>query len=324
MNLKELTPAKIEHVAGTTGYAQSSLEQALRLLELLQDIADNDYLAQRLALTGGTALNLFHLGGSRLSVDIDLNYLIDRNTRELDTRDARAESELQGIFTAHGYSSRFRPNRYSLGMWHLRYKTSQGTPRSLTVDANVASRGPLFSIERLNSVPLGDVIVRNIPVLDRHEVIAGKFVALIARNRSRDLFDACQVLQLTNLNWAWIKAGVLALGATNRVDWRTMSFAGKQFDPMETRNKFSDLLPRHTRLVEMQEIKDWIEESTESCREKVEYLLDYTDNELKFLDGILDHGTIDAGLLDVEPAVRHQINEMPLLVLKTRFKKRNA
>ena len=238
MNLKELTPAKIEHVAGLLA-TQSSLEQALRLLELLQDIADNDYLAQRLALTGGTALNLFHLGGSRLSVDIDLNYLIDRNTRELDTRDARAESELQGIFTAHGYSSRFRPNRYSLGMWHLRYKTSQGTPRSLTVDANVASRGPLFSIERLNSVPLGDVIVRNIPVLDRHEVIAGKFVALIARNRSRDLFDACQVLQLTNLNWAWIKAGVLALGATNRVDWRTMSFAGKQFDPMQTKKQLA-------------------------------------------------------------------------------------
>lgn len=320
MNPTELSPNNLERLASKTGYVSTSLEQSLRLLELLQDIADNNYLAQRLALTGGTALNLFHLNGSRLSVDIDLNYRVDSDTQMAAVAKPRAENELENIFTTHGYNSRYRPNKYGLGMWHLRYRTVQGTPRSLTIDANVGVSSALFGIEYLNSVPLGHVSVSNIPVLDRHEVIAGKFVALIARSRSRDLFDARQVLELPNLNWNWIKAAVLAIGACNRVDWRTMSFSGKHFDPKEARNKLTDLLPRHSRLTQMPDIESWIKESTELCGERAEYLLNYSEREREFLAGILDNASIDAKLLDVEPEVQQRIKDMPLLMLKTRFR----
>ena len=47
----------------------------LRLLELLDEIAPDPVLSRRLALKGGTALNVFYLDLDRLSVDIDLNYV---------------------------------------------------------------------------------------------------------------------------------------------------------------------------------------------------------------------------------------------------------
>jgi hypothetical protein len=46
-----------------------------------QTLARHSFLRGKLALKGGTALNLFYLGLKRLSVDIDLNYIghVDRD-----------------------------------------------------------------------------------------------------------------------------------------------------------------------------------------------------------------------------------------------------
>ena len=49
----------------------------------MRDMGD-PILTERLALKGGTALNVFHLALDRLSVDIDLNYIgaLDRAAME--------------------------------------------------------------------------------------------------------------------------------------------------------------------------------------------------------------------------------------------------
>lgn len=66
----------------TSGYRQEIIEKVIWLMEILNAIADDSYLSTRLALKGGTALNLFHFDLPRLSVDADLNYIgaIDRGT----------------------------------------------------------------------------------------------------------------------------------------------------------------------------------------------------------------------------------------------------
>ena len=63
----------LQRLADETGHRAGTLEKALRLLDLLQEIARDRVLSDRLVLKGGTALNLFHIGLDRLSVDIDLN-----------------------------------------------------------------------------------------------------------------------------------------------------------------------------------------------------------------------------------------------------------
>ena len=65
----------LARLAAETGFRGEMLEKVAHLLNLLRAIRENDYLRTRLALKGGTALNLFHFALSRLSVDIDLNYV---------------------------------------------------------------------------------------------------------------------------------------------------------------------------------------------------------------------------------------------------------
>jgi predicted nucleotidyltransferase component of viral defense system len=66
--------------AGRTGFRPEVLEKVCRLQRLLAGFCRHPFLKNRLALKGGTALNLFLFDMPRLSVDIDLNYIgqVDR------------------------------------------------------------------------------------------------------------------------------------------------------------------------------------------------------------------------------------------------------
>jgi len=72
MNLRQ---EDLQNIAKTAGFRAEMLEKVIRLIELLNELFDNTFLKQRLALKGGTALNLFYFNLPRLSVDIDLNYI---------------------------------------------------------------------------------------------------------------------------------------------------------------------------------------------------------------------------------------------------------
>ena len=62
-----------QRIASETGLPGPTLEKVLRLLDPLQAMAAVLSLRTRVALKGGTALNIFHLALDRLSVDIGLN-----------------------------------------------------------------------------------------------------------------------------------------------------------------------------------------------------------------------------------------------------------
>ena len=64
----------LQRLASETGYQPGALEKALRLLDLLREIAGDPILANRLALRWNSAQSL-PPRFDRLSVDIDLNYI---------------------------------------------------------------------------------------------------------------------------------------------------------------------------------------------------------------------------------------------------------
>jgi len=72
-------------------------------------------LSERLALKGGTALNVFHLGLDRLSVDIDLNYVgaLDRSAMEAERPEV--EAALKRLLASQGYVVRRRPDGHAGG-----------------------------------------------------------------------------------------------------------------------------------------------------------------------------------------------------------------
>ena len=67
--------ADLQREAAATGFPTEMLEKTLRLLSLLAALPTHPFLRSRVALKGGTALNLFVADVPRLSVDVDLNYI---------------------------------------------------------------------------------------------------------------------------------------------------------------------------------------------------------------------------------------------------------
>ena len=307
---------KLQSLAGETGYQPGTLEKVLRLIDLLQEIGRDQVLSDRLALKGGTALNLFHLGLDRLSVDIDLNYVgaLDRTVMEAERPDV--EAALDRLLASQGYAVLRKPAEHAGGKWLARFASVLGGNAILEVDVNYMARQPLFGMSRMESLRLGDAYASNVQVLDLHEVVAGKLVALLDRHAARDLFDARRILSIDMLDWHAIKAAVLAIGASGRRDWRTMSLDSIKGDQLELRQKLAICLPRDY-FAAAGGIAAWIDETVARCRERFAFLFDLTAKEREFLDGVLDRGEIVADLLDVTPEHRCRIQNMPMLAWKT-------
>lgn len=306
----------LQRLASETGYQPGTLEKALRILGLLQEIAEDPILSRRLALKGGTALNLFHLDLDRLSVDVDLNYVgaLDRVAMESDR--PAVDVAINRLLASQGYSVRHRPDAHAGGKWLFRYMSALGGSAVLELDVNYMARQPLFGVTRMASRPLGGVRASNVLVLDLHETVAGKIVALVDRRAARDLFDARRILSIKGLDWRWIKAAVLAMGTSGRRDWRTVSADAIDGDPREFRQKLAICLPRSC-FVCTGEVDAWIKETVTLCRKKFAFLFDLSVNEQAFLDGVLERGEVDANLLDVGPEIRARIGTMPMLAWKS-------
>ena len=307
----------LQRLADDTGHQPGTLEKALRLLDLLREIARDRILSDRLVLKGGTALNLFHLGLDRLSIDIDLNYVGALDRAVMETERPALNAALDRLLASQGYGVRHKPDEHAGGKWLACYASALGGNATLELDVNYMARQPLFGMARMGSLPLGGMRASDVLVLDLHEIVAGKLVALVDRHAARDLFDARRILSIDKLDWNRIKAAVLAIGASGRRDWRTMSVDAIEGDPREFRRKLAICLP-HDCFAAREEVGTGIDETVAFCRERFAFLFDLTANERAFLDGVLDRGEINADWLDIAPEIRTRIENMPMLAWKTR------
>lgn len=65
------------------GFVRDTFEKVTRLADILEYFNTNPILEESLALKGGTAINLTIFNLPRLSVDIDLDYLITNSREEM-------------------------------------------------------------------------------------------------------------------------------------------------------------------------------------------------------------------------------------------------
>ena len=302
----------LQRLANKTGYQPGTLEKVLRLLDLLREIAGDPILSERLALKGGTALNVFHL--DRLSIDLNYIGVLDRAAMERER--PAVENAINRLLASQGYSVRRRPSEHAGGKWLSRYTSALGGNATLELDVNYMVRQPLFGAARMASRPLGNFQAEGVLVLDLHEIVAGKIIALLDRRAERDLFDARRILLIESIDWRWIKAAVLAMGAGGRRDWRTVSVDAIDGNSREFRQKLSICLP-HDRFAGTGKVDAWIEETVALRRERFAFLFDLSANERAFLDSVLDQGEVNAGLLDVEPEIQTRIEAMPMLAWKS-------
>jgi predicted nucleotidyltransferase component of viral defense system len=184
---------------GITGFRPEVLEKVIQLLRLLQSLQEHPYLKGKLALKGGTALNLFLFDAPRLSVDIDLNYIgaVERDAM-MEDRPA-VEKAIQAVCSREGFAVTRVPEEHAGGKWRLRYESAHGQEANLELDVNFMFRLPLWPIIAMDSHPVGPYRATGIPVVEMHELAAGKFAALFARHQARDLFDSHELMVNGNL-----------------------------------------------------------------------------------------------------------------------------
>ena len=309
-----ISPERLLTEAQATGFRPDVLEKVAQLLGLLNAIRSHPFLRDRLALKGGTALNLFVFDVPRLSVDIDLNYVGAESRSTMLEERPRLEDALQAVFSREDCTVRRMPSEHAGGKWSLRYPTATGQTGRIDVDVNYMYRVPLWSVCCMDSHPVGIWQATDIPMLDIHELAAGKLAALLSRRRARDLFDCRQMLSLDTLDSSRLRTAFVVYGAMNRRDWRTVTVEDVAFDPRELSSQLLPSLPASA--IASMDAAEYGRMLVEDCRATLSALLPFNEAERAFLDRLLDHGEIDGALLTPDEALRRRIDAQPWLEWK--------
>lgn len=307
--------SEIIPIAESTGFRVEMIEKVLHLLNLLNTLNSHPFLKGKWALKGGTALNLFLFNLPRLSVDIDLNYVGALNREEMLADRPKIEQAAQAVFSREGFTARKAPDEHAGRMWRLRYLSYTGQSGNLEVDFNFMFRQPLWEICYADSQSLGDFQAKNIPVIDLHELAAGKIAALLARHQPRDLFDTHRLLDGPDLDRERLRVAFVVYGAMNRKDWRTVNVKDVHFKPGELQNHLIPLLRRDSVPTGSQAVT-WGDRLVKECRQRMDVVLPLSKPERKFLDLLLDTGQIDASLLTADTGLAERIKHHPLLEWK--------
>lgn len=297
--------------AAATGFRREILEKVVQLFALLNRLKSHPFLKDKLALRGGTALNLFYFDTPRLSVDIDLNFV---GTVEKDTflrERPMVDKAVRTVCEREGFTVQRVPEAYAGGKWLLRYQSALGQGGNLELDLNFMYRVPLWPVQASNSQTIGSYRTDQVTLLDIHEIFAGKLAALFSRSASRDFFDISLLkAKLPYLDQQRLRLAFVVYGAMNRKDWRTLSIDKLSLEDHDVENLLFPLL-RTDSITGMGSSKKVADQLLSDCRQVVAALLPLRSSELEFLNKISDEGEIMPSLITDDREMAQKICDHP-------------
>ena len=316
------SPSEVSPIAEATGFRAEMIEKVLQLINLLDKLNRHPQLKGKWVLKGGTAFNLFVFDLPRLSVDIDLNYIGALDREAMLAERPRVEQAAQAVFSREGFITKRVPDEHAGGKWRLSYQSYTGQSGNLEVDLNFMFRQPLWDIQPADSHALGDFQAKNIPLMNLHELAAGKLAALLARGQARDLFDCRRIFTIKGIATERLRIAFVVYGGMNRKDWRKVTIEDVNFDPEELTRLLMPMLNK--RYIEKQGTPaGYGERLVKECREKLEAVLPFSDAEREFLDLLLEKGKIDPSVLTHDKTLQERIQNQPLLRWKALNVKRH-
>jgi predicted nucleotidyltransferase component of viral defense system len=315
-------PEEIQRHAAALGFRPDTLEKVFRLLSLLETLRSNAFLRPRIALKGGTALNLFLFDLPRLSVDIDLNYVGSADRATMLTDKPKVEQAIAAVCAREGLTVKRMPSEHAGGKWRLSFVNMAGSSDNLEIDLNFMLRVPLWPVTTLDSKAIGPVVAKQIAVVDRHELAAGKLAALCSRNASRDIFDARELLRRSDLEPSKLRLGFVVYGGLNRKDWRTVRVEDVTAEAAELKRALVPMLRAEVRPKEPA-IAAWTQALVRETRELLAVVLPLAKHELEFLERLNGAGDIVPDILSDDPAMQTIIRDQPGLKWKALNVKRS-
>ena len=191
-------------------------QQYVDTMRLLLAVAPAVFRSPRLALKGGTALNLFAHDMPRLSVDIDAvftNHVLNRDDalRAIATDLKAAKSAI----SASGFRAQLPTAK---GGENVKLLVG-GNGQQVKVEVNFVLRGTLLPVTQRPLVPRAQELFTTdivLPVLDLPELYGGKLVAAMDRQHPRDMFDVQQMLERFGWRSSFVDCFVAYLAGHNR------------------------------------------------------------------------------------------------------------
>ena len=116
----------LQDLAAERQLQPATLERVIRLIDILDAFGADALIGPRIALKGGTALNVFHSDLDRLSVDIDVNYVGAIEKERMDADRPGLEDRIARLMESKGYAARREPSEYAGGKWIYRYASALG------------------------------------------------------------------------------------------------------------------------------------------------------------------------------------------------------
>ncbi|OAI49225.1 hypothetical protein AYO45_00570 [Gammaproteobacteria bacterium SCGC AG-212-F23] len=316
MNIRQ---EDLHELSKTTGFKNADmLEKVIQLINLLNEIFNNTYLRNLFVLKGGTALNLFYFNLPRLSVDIDLNYIgsIEKSRMLIERKEL--EKILVSLCQRSGFMIKRVAKEHAGGKWRLNYTSAIKAGGNIEIDLSYLHRVIFFPITNKNSMPVNLYQAINIPLLDFHELAAGKLAALMSRKASRDLYDVSKLSHITEkLEIDKLRLVFLVYGGMNRRDWRTLDVNDIAIDKNEIAKKLYPVL-RQQEIAYPELTKNLILD----CKKIIATILPFRNHEKEFLDLLLDKGQIEPSLLTPDIEMQNKILKHPGLLWKAQHAKK--
>ena len=196
MNPIELTRKQVTAIAEDYSFTVTNVEKVIRLCSILDDINTIESFKGKLALKGGTAINLVLIPGlPRLSVDLDLDLAIDCSKEEMLLLRQQLDESLSTYCVEQGYTLGKRGN-YSLCSYELLYDTVTGSRDKIKLDINYLARCHVFEpmVSTIGHPFFKDTYVK-VFHLYAVEILGSKMGAFFERTKPRDMYDLYSLSQ---------------------------------------------------------------------------------------------------------------------------------
>ena len=305
-------------------YKPEMLEKVHQLLSMLKHIMEIPYLKENLALKGGTALNLFSFDNvPRLSVDIDLNYIgsVDR-TKMLQDRKIICDA-IKQIFHQKKFTLYSSPEQHAGGKMAWSYTSLLGQGGNIEVDLNFMYRRPLWPC--LQQKPkLHFEKEFSVPVLDIHELAAGKLSAFFTRSASRDLFDTYYLFTHSQLDSAKLRLAFVVYMAMTTIDISKLNKCQLQYNLLDIRNKLLPVLRQQKLPRKNNELKNWADNMLNKITDQISMILPLQYEEQEFINLIREKGDIRPHLITDDNKLQEIILNHPAIkwsTMRTNIKK---
>ena len=297
------------------GFVRDTLEKVTRLADVLEYLNTNPILKESLALKGGTAINLTIFNLPRLSVDIDMDYLVNNSREEMLDQRELINSTINRYMISQGYTKNEKTkNPHSLDSWVYDYIGASGNRDNIKIEINYSLRAHMLQVEERSIVTEHFGGGHKVKTLAPIEIYGSKINALLSRAAARDLYDARNMIHynLFDKSEGTLLRKTVVFYAAISAKVINKTFDTSAIDSITKQKIKTDLMPVIKRKDDFE-----LETAKEMVKAYIADLMVLTEDEKEFLERF-ENGEYIPELLFEDERILERIKNHPMALWKLR------